>query len=108
MTDLLDLLAEQERAADPRAELVHYCLPSMGYVCGGTILGLADGGPGGHQSLGGYGHPETWAAITCPDCRAPGRREVGRIQHHQQMPVGHVCSPDDDRCRWLTIPEEDR
>lgn len=60
MTDLLDLLAEH----DPRADLVHRCMPSMVYACGGNILGLADGGPGGRQVFGAE------LEVTCPDCLA--------------------------------------
>lgn len=103
--DLLELLTAMERADDPRADLVHICLPSMGYVCGGDICGLPDGGPGGHQVLGA-GSPAQWAEVNCPDCKAPGRREVARISHRQQKPLDHVCA--DGTCHWLTIPEDDR
>jgi len=97
VADLLDLL----RADDPRADLVHVCLPSMGYVCGGSILGLADGGPGGHQVLGVGVAAWTWEAVTCSECRRPGHREVARIQHRQQTPPNHQCS---ESCAWTRIP----
>lgn len=106
MTDLLDLLATIELAGDPRADLVHVCLPSMGFVCGGTSLGLADGGPAGHWKLGA--NATDWPTVTCPECRAPGRREISRTCHRQQAPVGHVClapnETDDIRClHWQSI-----
>ena len=97
--DLLDLLTEAEHAADPRSKWVHVCLPSMGYVCGGSIVGLPDGGPGGHMTLGA--NERDWPRVTCPHCRAPGRREISRIVHRQQKPVEHVC---DDDCYWTKIP----
>lgn len=107
--DLLELLATQERALDPRADLVHVCLPSMGFVCGGTPLGLTDGGPAGSWTLGANGRD--WSTVTCPDCRAPGRREIARTCHRQQAPVGHTCpgpgETDDIRClHWQSLPEE--
>lgn len=96
--DLLDLLIDQEHAVDPRIDWVHVCLPSMGYVCGGNILGLADGGPGGHMTLGA--NENDWPTVTCPDCRAPGRRAISRICHRQQRPIEHECTPD---CYWMDI-----
>lgn len=42
--------------------------------------------------------------ITCPECAAPGRREVARIQHRQQKPVTHEC---DETCAWTEIPESE-
>lgn len=97
MSDLLDLL----RADDPRKDLVHICLPSMGYVCGGSITGLADGGPGGHQVLGATSERH-WAEVTCPECKAPGRREVARIQHRQGQTPDHECS---ESCAWTRIDD---
>lgn len=90
---------------DPRADWMHICLPSMAYVCGGSLLGLADGGPGGHQTLGIGTADWTWEIVTCPDCRRPGHREVARIQHRQQWPATHECT---DNCAWTAIPEVGR
>lgn len=86
--------------ADPRTDWTHVCLPCMAYVCGGSIIGLADGGPGGHQVLGVGTAAWTWDLVTCPDCRRPGHREVARIQHLQQRPAGHEC---DETCTWQHI-----
>lgn len=93
---------------DPRADWVHSCLPSMGYACGGSIVGLADGGPGGHQVFGAS--ERDWPTITCPECRAVGRREISRLCHRQQRPIEHVCPPagdaNDASCaHWQSIPE---
>lgn len=101
MTDLLDLLDEEEQAADPRAHHVHSLLPAMGYVCGGTPLGLADGGPPGHLHVGGWGTAEQWSLITCPDCRAVGRRAAARRAHLQQT-WPHDCTSD---CSWTTLDD---
>ena len=55
MSDLLDLLREQEHETDPRREWVHSTLPNMGYACGGNLVdGLPDGGPRGKWILGGW------------------------------------------------------
>lgn len=121
MTDLLDLLREQEHAADPRSEWVHSVMPNMGYACGGDMIdglptGDVDGngepvfGPPGRWVLGGWGK-DTWPQLTCPDCRVDGRRGLARRAHLQQAPVGHVCPPvdetDDRRCTyWQALPED--
>jgi hypothetical protein len=104
MTDLLDLLREAQHDVDARRDWVHACLPSMGYMCGGTILGLADGGPGGHMVLGASA--ADWPLVTCPTCRAPGRREVARICHRQQLRdlEHHQCN---DACHWTRIGEDE-
>lgn len=109
MTDLLDLLQEQEDAADPRSEWVHSVMPNMGYACGGDMVdGLPDGGPRGRWVLGGWGRE--WPNVTCPDCRSDGRRALAKRAHLQQAPIGHVCpdldQADDESCRfWQQIPE---
>lgn len=103
--DLLDLLRESEQATDPRQQWHHVVLPSMGYVCGGTILGLDDGGPRGTYTLGGWGQDDVWATVTCPGCRALGQRETARIAHRQQKPLNHVCEPGDPDCYWQTLPD---
>lgn len=90
-------------AEDERGEWVHVCLPSMAYVCGGSILGLPDGGPGGHQVFGVGTAAWTWDTVTCPGCRRPSHREVARMQHRQQRPADHECS---DECAWTRIPED--
>lgn len=101
--DLLDLIREQEHAVDPRREWVHLVMPNMDYACGGNLVdGLPDGGPPGKWRLGGPGTDAGWAEITCPDCRAPGRRALARAIHRQQKPESHVCS---DECPWTTVPE---
>lgn len=108
--DLLDLLHEQEAAADPRAGWVHVLMPNMAYACGGGPLGLADGGPRGLFRVGT--NASEWPQVTCPECRAGGLREVLERTHRQQVEPDHVCPPPEEiypahRCwHWQSIPED--
>lgn len=89
MSDLLELLAEIE--APERAKMTHCVMPSMSRVCGTDYLS-----PGRHV----FG-TSSWDAITCPECIAPGRREVARVIHLQQRPEGHECEAG--VCWWLGL-----
>ena len=88
--DLLDLLAEIE--APERAKLRRVVMPSMARVCGTDYLSS------GVHVFGA----SAWDTITCPDCLAPGRREVARVVHRQQRPEAHECEAG--ICWWMGLP----
>lgn len=71
----------------------HYLLPDMGFACGRIMLD--DECREDPWVMG----PRDWCWVTCPECHALGLREVRRLTHRSQKPVGHECTPD--LCEWM-------